>query len=320
MELTPALLRDAAREALIAGAFFLPLDRRKRLDRWLRGREEMRRIEGADMVCVSFGKSGRTWLRVMLSRFFQVRLGLPATAMLEFDNLHKRDARAPKVYFSHGNYVRDYTGAWKSVAPFGNARVVLLIRDPRDVAVSQYFQWRFRMRAWKKVLNEYPATEESLSVFDFLMRAEGGLLPRVVDFLEIWEAGRDQVRELLVVRYEDMRADAERELRRILEFMGQEPTAAEIQEAVAFGSLENMRRLEEQGSKGFLGRRMKPGSADNPQSFKTRRGKVGGWRDYVSEAEEAEIEAFMRARPRPPFGYGAAAPDPALDSTASSPA
>ncbi len=317
MELTAALLRDAAREALVSGAFFLPAERRKRLDRWLRGREEMRRIEAADMVCVSFGKSGRTWLRVMLSRFLQVRLGLPASAMLEFDNLHKRDARAPKVYFSHGNYVRDYTGAWRSVAPFKDARVVLLVRDPRDVAVSQYFQWRFRMRPWKKVLNDYPAAED-LSVFDFLMRAEGGLLPRVVDFLEIWEAGRSQVRDLLVVRYEDMRADAARELRRVLEFMQQNPKDEEIAEAVAFGSLDNMRRLEEQGSKGFLGRRMKPGSADNPQSFKTRRGKVGGWRDYVSEAEEAEIEAFMRARPRPPFGYGATPVDPALDSTTSS--
>ena len=55
-----------------------------------------------------------------------------------------------------------------------------------------------------------------------------------------------------------------------------------------------------------------------PQSFKTRRGKVGGWRDYVSEVEEAEIEAFMRARPKPPFGYGAASSDPALASATSS--
>ena len=239
MELTPALLRDAAREALIAGAFFLPVERKKRLDRWLRGREEMRRIEAADMVCVSFGKSGRTWLRVMLSRFLQVRLGLPPSAMLEFDNLHKRDGRAPRVYFSHGNYVRDYASAWRSVAPFEKARVVLLVRDPRDVAVSQYFQWRFRMRAWKKVLNDYPAAAD-LSVFDFLMRAEGGLLPRIVDFLEIWEEGQSRVRELLVVRYEDMRADPGAELRRVLDFMRLEPTEEEIAEAVAFGSLENI--------------------------------------------------------------------------------
>jgi len=42
-------------------------------------------------------------------------------------------------------------------------------------------------------------------------------------------------------------------------------------------------------------RSMKPGNADDPSSFKVRRGKVGGWRDYVTEEQaEAEILAFLR--------------------------
>jgi hypothetical protein len=53
------------------------------------------------------------------------------------------------------------------------------------------------------------------------------------------------VRDKLVVRYEDLRADTGGALGQVLRFMGQEPTAAELQECVAFASVENMRKLEE---------------------------------------------------------------------------
>ena len=62
-------------------------------------------------------------------------------------------------------------------------------------------------------------------------------------------------------------------------------------------------RLETVGKLGFTGRRMRPGDSANPQSFKTRRAKVGGWRDYFDDAEIARIERWIEARGRLPFGY-----------------
>ena len=70
-----AVWREAAREALMASLGFLPKPRRKAIDRWLRGREEHRKLQLADYVLMSWGKSGRTWLRVMLSRFYQFAYG-----------------------------------------------------------------------------------------------------------------------------------------------------------------------------------------------------------------------------------------------------
>lgn len=297
------LWRDAAREALVHGLFFLPEERRVRLDRRLRGREELRRLRLADAVVVSYGKSGRTWLRVMLSRFYQQRFGLPEKPMLEFDNLHRADPRVPRILFSHNNYIRDVTDSFDNRRPFYDRRVVLLVRDPRDVAVSQYFQWKHRMRPWKKRINGYPAHGTEVSPFSFVMNPAIGM-PAIIDFMEVWERELERCNAALLVRYEDLRADTGRELGRLLEFLGAPASPEEIQDAVRFSSLENMRKLEGEGKLGFLGRRGRPGDKGDPQSFKTRRGKVGGWTDYFTPEEARVIETCLRERPV--LGYGGA--------------
>ena len=89
--------RDTGRWLLTNGLFFLPQPRRKAIDRWLRGREEHRKLQLADYVLMSWGKSGRTWLRVMLSRFYQIAYGMPEGRMLEFDNLQASRIRRSRA-------------------------------------------------------------------------------------------------------------------------------------------------------------------------------------------------------------------------------
>ena len=52
----------------------------KAIGRWLRGREEFRKLARTEHVLMSWGKSGRTWLRVMLSRFIELAYGVPMAA------------------------------------------------------------------------------------------------------------------------------------------------------------------------------------------------------------------------------------------------
>ena len=59
---------------------FSPESEKLAAERKLRGREQFRKLQLADIVFVSFGKSGRTWLRVMVSRLYQQMYGLPFTA------------------------------------------------------------------------------------------------------------------------------------------------------------------------------------------------------------------------------------------------
>ncbi len=291
------------RWAVLTPLFFLPAERKIRLERWIRGREQADKLRRADVTVVSFGKSGRTWLRVMLSRAFQVRHGLSDRLLIGFDNFHLRNSAIPRIFFTHDNYLKDYTGHIDTKEDYRNTKVILLARHPADVAVSQFHQWQFRMRPHKKTINDYPEHGQDVSVFEFVARHEAGLA-KVVDFMNGWARALPLLPRALLVRYEDMKADPERELRRMLDFMGTPGTAEQIGEAVRFASFDNMRKLEERRAFWFSGGRMVAKDRKNPDSFKTRRGKVGGWRDYFSAEEAAAIEAMVEDRLDPVFGYG----------------
>ncbi len=296
------VLKFLAREAVAKGTFFLPEESRRRIERRMRGREEIRYLREADRVIVSYGKSGRTWLRVMLSRFYQVRYGLPQEMLLSFDNFHRRNPAIPKILFTHDNYIADYTGNRTTKADFRDKPVVLLVRNPADVAVSLYFQWRYRMLPRKKMINRYPPHGADVSVFDFVMNEEAGL-KAIVTFLNQWAGALSQLDQVHIVRYEDMRARPEAELGAVLTFMGAEPREEEIAEAVAFASFENMKKLESGQVFWRAGRRLLPGDKSNPDSFKVRRGKVGGFRDYFDDDQVEQIVSYIDANLDPVFGY-----------------
>jgi Sulfotransferase domain len=304
--LRPALdsiLVKLTRFIVLKPMFFLPTDRRIRAERWLRGREQAKKLARADCVVVSFGKSGRTWLRVMLSRFYQLRHGLAERHLLGFDNLHLRNHAIPRIFFTHDNYTKDYTGHVDSKADYYDKKVVLLVRHPADVAVSQYQQWRHRMRPNKKTLNAYPEHDETVSLAEFVIERPAGLR-RVIDFMNGWAREMPRLPQLLVVRYEDLRARPEATLGELLTFMGTPGTQDEVRAAVEFASFENMQRLEARRTFWLSGGHMLPRDRNNPQSFKVRRGKVGGYRDDFTAAEIRRIEAAIQAELDPVFGYG----------------
>ena len=288
---------------LLRGALFLASeDRKTTAERWLRGREQNKKLQQSDIVIVSFGKSGRTWLRVMLSRLYQVKHGLSQRYLMGFDNFHHMDRAIPKVFYTHDNYIKDYTGNADSKADFYGHKVVLLARDPRDVAVSQYFQWQYRMKPNKKILNKYPGEGSDVSMFDFIMDKDAGL-PKVIDFMNLWASEQSRLKGFFLLRYEDLRTEPEPTLAKLLEFMGTPGTPEEIREAVEFSSYENMKKMEQKKTFWLSGGRMVPKDRNNPNTYKVRRAKVGGFRDYFDDAQVAQIEALVNDTLSPEFGY-----------------
>ena len=94
-------------------------------------------------------------------------------------------------------------------------------------------------------------------------------------------------------------------LERLLSFIKTPGTEAEVAEAIAFASFENMKRLESGDGFRLRGGRFAPRDRSNPDSYKVRRGKVGGYRDYFTDDEAAEIESLIDAGLSPVFGYRA---------------
>ena len=182
-------------------------------ERKLRGIEQFDKLQKADIVVVSFGKSGRTWLRVMISHLFRVMHDLPENAIIGFDNFHNLNRAVPKIFFTHDNYIKDFTGDFETKEPFYGKRVVLLARDPRDVAVSQFFQWKFRIKPSKVAINNYPPMGSDISLFDFVTGDNGGSIKAVTDYLNLWASEADKVEHFHLLRYEDLRAEPHRRSR-----------------------------------------------------------------------------------------------------------
>jgi hypothetical protein len=294
--------------AVLAASPVLPRDQSLKFERYLRGKEEARMLGESDLVIVSFGKSGRTWLRVLLSRYYQLRYDIPSDLLLQNDNMHLRNRAVPRVLFTHDNYLEDYTGTHDSKAPYSGSQVVLLVRHPADTAVSQFFQWKHRMRPRKKVINGYPGMGD-LPPIDFVLDEKAGI-PKIIRFMNLWASEFDRMKAMCVVRYETLRNDTANTLGQVLAFVNEKARPEELAQCVEFASVENMRAMEKDAYFKGVQDRMKPRDASNPDTYKVRRAKVGGYRDYFTDDEIARIDRLIATTLSPAFGYGGAPTDP----------
>lgn len=294
--------RKKRRERIVSLFSFLPIEKQRAIDHWLRGRKQFKEIREADYVFVSAPKSGRTWLRVMLSGFFQSGYGIPEGELLGYDNLHHMNPRIPRIRFTDDRYISSYTGNRDSKCDYYDKKILMLVRDPRDIAVSNYHQWKHTVNPYKIRLHKLPPGRSKVSLFDYMMNEDYGI-PRTVRFYNLWQTELDKTRDHLVVRYEDLRAAPEETLRRIVAFIGCEASDADIAHALKYSSLDNMRKLEARNDPLSGSRRLMPKDLANPEAFKARRGKVGGYRDYFTDDELARIEAYLAENLFPGFGY-----------------
>ncbi len=271
----------------------LPKQRRKALRHRLRAQLDNRRVLAADMVVLSRAKSGRTWLRAMLSRLFQQRHGLPGQQLLEYDNFHRQADAVPVVAMTHGHYLDRLAQHPRHGGRLISMPVVFLLRDPRDIAVSEYFQSTRRASAYKRELYDVEGED---SMFSFVMRSSLGL-PAICDYLNFWHQELAAWERVYRLYYETLRSDTEAEMARLLEFLGQAFSADEIAAAVEFTSFAALKRKERENY--FQNSRLQAANVDDPDSYKVRRGKVGGYRDYFNDAELERIDGFVAERLAP---------------------
>lgn len=267
-----------------------------------RHRRDRRMLANADAVVVSFPKSGRTWIRAMLSRLCQIEWGLPETALLEFDNLHALDARVPRVLFTHD--VDAMVPAARLPADkshYAGRPVILLARHPADIAVSRHFHLKHRSRdRARRRLARAPLAE-------FVWSEYGGL-PAIVIFLNQWAAAAHAHPEFSIQRYEDFIAEPKAALARMARNLGIPADDAAVADAVEFASFQNLKKKEAEGF--FDNDRLRPRKAAEAGSFKVRSGKAGGWTAQFEAADVARIADYIARNLDPVFGYGTEAAKP----------
>lgn len=293
--LLPRSFRVAARERLL-------------------GNLEVDIAERSQLIIIAHPKCGNTWLKVMLTRLYANREGVSDREFARYNLLADRNPNIPKFAATNGWY--SYEGAVGRLldpagpdSPLKHKPVVLLARNPADIAVSWYFQFTRRQSSHKQELInhfiEHPIDRNNIEMWAFVRHSDIGL-PFLIHFLNTWEQRLASLQKGLLIHYEDLRSKPAEVLQKITRLMGDAFSDAEIQAAVDFGSFDNLRKLESEGffRQGGLTLR----NPKDPESFKVRRAKVGGFRDYFTPEQVAEIEALMQERLSPTLGYTTAAP------------
>ena len=241
-----------------------------------------KRYARADAIVVSTPKSGRTWLRVFLCAYFCGLAGRP----FSFDML-QRDT-VPRVAFTHDLWEHWYYARLKDrlrgkhLVPWRVSRdkpIILLVRDPRDVVVSLYFQVTRRDQRYHG------------SLVEMIRHQTFGIEP-LVYVLNTWLATWGDRPGVKLIRYEDCRADPVRLFGEVLTFLGvRHIDTPSFADSIAFCSFENMQRMEATGK--FATRILAPGDTHDAESFKVRRGIVQGYRDYFGSNDIRYLDSAI---------------------------
>jgi hypothetical protein len=254
----------------------------------------------ADAYVISYPKSGRTWLRVLLGKALCLRYGLGAELLLETPLLTEAAGVLRTDFHHDGSEIRDdldYISLPEDKRVYCDKSVIFLARDPRDVLVSSYFEATRR-----SFLFDGEPVQFDGSISEFVRSPTFGVKKLAV-FYDIWARNQAVPKKFLLIRYEQLHAAPKSLLREVLRVLGAEAVQQEqIAEAVAYARFDNLRRLERANA--FNDPRLQPGDPGEPESYKVRRGLVGGYGDYLSPADIAYIERELALRGSP-FTYPA---------------
>jgi hypothetical protein len=246
-----------------------------------RGLRDSAWLSEADATVVSFPKSGRTYVRAMLARLYQRRFGIDERALLEFPLLRRGPEAAPRLFFTHaGDAMRRPDEISIDPSDYAHTRLVLLARHPGDIAISRYhhLQHRSSNRA-RKQLAEQPLEA-------FIWTEQGGI-PSIVHFLNQFA----RIPGIMIIEYESFLLDPAKALTKLASGIWLDVTREDIDDAVEFALLSNLRKLEREGY--FTSSRLRRHRKDDDKSGKVRNGSSGSYRTDLSPGEAGLVESYL---------------------------
>jgi hypothetical protein len=237
-----------------------------------------------DLFIVSYPRSGNTWTRFLVGNlisqdepisFANIERRVPDIYQ-NSDQLLKRLPR-PRVLKSHEYFDPRY------------GRVIMIVRDPRDVAVS-YYHYQVKVR---RLTDGYPM-DDFVSSF---VACEIGRYGSWGENVGSWIGAREGTEGFLLLRYEDMLKEPVQELAKIAEFLSVDASREQLEQVVELNSADRMRRLEREQAASW--RPIQKSRKDKPF---VRTAIAGSWRDELSDSAAKRIEATWTVQMKH-FGY-----------------
>jgi alcohol sulfotransferase len=246
------------------------LETTRRIHRWLT-MPDLLSLKQPVFLC-SYPKSGRTWLRFIIASYLNTyfRLGIDLDLRTVFkvipnDGLSKSQG-LPAYAFANEPDVPLFVCSHEEHRPsaFDGHKRVFLIRSVYDVLVSDYFH----------VSRQHRKFEGSISAF---VRNDELGAGKYIRYLNSWTP-RLSTGGRIILTYENLSADTEAEVARVLRFANVPIEPAALTAAVAHGAFDRMREIErEKGIAGHTYDRSDEGAT------RVRRGMIGGYVDYLED-------------------------------------
>jgi len=258
-----------------------------------------------ELYFIGYPKTGNTWLRYMLGRYVQLLCGLAEIPLFDAADAWGRCELycvGPAMQFTHRPLLWEKQRADdltidNVIRPFDRHRVVLLVRHPLDAIVSLWMQRRHRGKAG------YDGT-----LADMLEDPVLGI-EKFFRFYTLWDGNRSRPRGLMVIRYEDLRADPRGAFMNLLDYLGIPIKEEAFERAVADSDFDNMKQMELSGSAPRYRSSglniFATGDTSNIDALHVRRGKVGGYHDYLGADEITRLAERIAERLPQSLGYNA---------------
>ena len=238
-----------------------------------------------DAYIISHPKSGRNWLRVLIGKTLCEKFNIPDEIMLD---IYKVTSLAgilrTQVIHDHSSYTEGYKYYYLPTdkREYARKKVIFLVRNIKDLLVSYYFQVNRREGNFTG------------SISDFIRSDKYGV-NKIINFYNIWYENRTIPKEFLLLRYEEMHKNTEEVLARTLKFLGLDEVDYHIiRKAVKFASFSNMKKMEKDNF--FKRKAIRPVNINDDDSYKVRRGIVGGYYNYLSEEDIKYIDQVIKER------------------------
>lgn len=229
-----------------------------------------------DVWIVSYPKSGNTWTRFLIGNL--ISGGNP----VDWSNIERW---VPDIYYGRDSQFRSlprprYFKSHEAYRP-NYRRVVLIVRDPRDVAVSYY---HFARKAGH--------IDADATVADFMKLFISGRIDPYGSWGEnvgSWLGARRGSPDFTVVRYEDLLENTEAQLARIVQMLGLDVGSDQLRRAVENSTADKMRALEE--TQRSQHRALKESRTDIPF---VRAAKAGQWQSALPPECARQIEVAWK--------------------------
>jgi hypothetical protein len=241
----------------------------ERLDYWMSGG---RKASHGKILVNGSPKTGTTWMLYLLSSL----PGYRNVGNFKGDILRYSKANAGDVIHGH----EFYSAELKDVLESACIRVILMVRDPRDQAVSRMFHARRDSSSkWHAQLNEASDDEALLICIEGRPGLRG--VVEANELTDSWLCGEEDC--ALWVKYEDMMSSPEASFLGVLRYLDIRAKEKFVRTIIARNRFERLtmgRRLWLQGRN--------PGQEDRSSHF--RKGIVGDWRNYFKEEHKQRFK------------------------------